>query len=240
MRRAALVLVAIALTGCETTAEKSAKLEKQALRAAAGVATAKGLSIASPSKTIEVAGSALLRSSEGAVATVTLRNLSNRAVADVPLAIAVHDARGVTVYSNTTPGLVHSLVAAALIEAHGELTWIDDQVTGAPNAASVTARVGEGAAVPAAIPKLSVAGSHVFEEPGSGLGAKGTVVNHSAVAQSELVVYATARRGSRIVAAGRAVLAQVPAGASVPFQLFFIGDPKGAQLQVSAPPTTLR
>ncbi len=45
MRRAALVLVALALTGCETTAEKSARLERQAKLAANGALAQKGLSI---------------------------------------------------------------------------------------------------------------------------------------------------------------------------------------------------
>jgi hypothetical protein len=59
------------------------------------------------------------------------------------------------------------------------------------------------------------------------------------VTQLELVVYAVARRGGRIAAAGRAIVPQAPAGASTPFQVFFIGDPKGAQLSLTAPPTTL-
>jgi hypothetical protein len=47
-----------------------------------------------------------------------------------------------------------------------------------------------------------------------------------------------ARKDGKIVAAGRAVLAEVKPGASVPFQAFFVGDAKGAKLEVSAPPTT--
>jgi hypothetical protein len=126
-----------------------------------------------------------------------------------------------------------------LIAPHGQLTWIDDQVTSTPASPSATAEVGEGTTVEGPVPAIAVVGAHIFEEPGSGFGAKGAVVNHSTVAQAELVVYATARRGARILAAGRAVLSQVPAGASVPFQLYFIGDPRGAQLQVSAPPSTV-
>jgi hypothetical protein len=41
-----------------------------------------------------------------------------------------------------------------------------------------------------------------------------------------------------VVAAGRAVLASLEAGGTTPFQIFFIGDPKGAQLQLSVPPTS--
>jgi hypothetical protein len=121
----------------------------------------------------------------------------------------------------------------ALIPAHGVLTWIDDQVqaTGIPT--SVSAKVGEGTPASGAIPRLSLTGAHLSEAQ-----AEGNVVNGSHVAQQELVVDAVARRGRTIVAAGRAVLANAPGGSSTPFQIFFVGDPIGAHLEVSAPTTT--
>lgn len=242
MRAAALALVAlaVALSGCETTAEKSAKLEKQALRAASHIRAATGLSLGPTSKVVQVVDSAVLHSSEGAAVAVTLRNLSAQAVGDMPIAVTVHDSQGSSVYSNATPGLAHSLTTAPLIEAHSELTWIDDQVTLTGTSSGASAKVGVGQTVHGAAPLLTLEGTSLFEEPGSGFAEKGTVVNHSSVAQHELAVYATARRGVKIVAAGRAVIAQVPAGASAPFQLFFIGNPQGAQLELSVPPTTLR
>jgi hypothetical protein len=75
------------------------------------------------------------------------------------------------------------------------------------------------------------------EKPEEG-SVEGTLTNGSGTAQSELVIYAVAKRGSRVVAAGRAVLASVAAGASVPFQVFFVGNPQGALLQLGAPTTT--
>jgi hypothetical protein len=241
VRRSTLVLAALALllTGCETTAEKSAKLERQALRADTGSPVAKGLSIAHASSAIEVIDSALVRGPEAAAATITLRNNSDRPIANVPLMIEVKDSHGVAVYSNGAAGLAHSLISAPLIGAHADLTWVDDQVIGAGSARTVAAKVGEGSSVGGPIPRLTVEGAHLFEEPGSGFGAKGTIVNHSSVAQHELVVYATARRAGKLVAAGRAVLAEVPGAGSTPFQLFFIGDPRGTGLQVSVPPSTL-
>ncbi len=94
-------------------------------------------------------------------------------------------------------------------------------------------------AVGGAMPRLSVTGVHSFEDPSSGTGEEGTVVNHSRVSQQQLVVYAVARRAGRVVAAGRAVLPEAKAGQSTPFQVFFIGNPQGAKLEVSAPATTL-
>ena len=243
MRWAALALVALALTGCETTADKSAKLEraaKQHERHGGGGLAQRGLAISRQSTRLRVSAAAVLHSSEGAAAVVTLRNRSATPLRDVPIEITVRDAHGASIYTNDVPGLATALVSVPLLPAHATTTWIDDQIQptgGTP--ASVTAKVGEGLPATGAIPKLSIEGAHLFEDPTSGPSAEGSVVNHSPVSQQELVVYALALRAGRIVAAGRAVLPQAPAGAFTHFQVYFIGDPRGAQLQLGAPATTL-
>ncbi len=238
MRLAALALVALALTACESNQERSAKIEKVVGRrneeAARRLALAqRALTITKASTKVKVAGTAIVHDSEGTAAVVTLRNLSGTALRDVPIEITVRNARGASVYTNAVAGLSPTLASVGLIPAHSVQTWIDDQVqaTGVP--ASVSAKVGEGTPAAGAVPRLSVVGAHLSEAQ-----AEGNVVNHSGVAQQELVVYALARRGASIVAAGRAVLASAPAGTSTPFQIFFVGDPSGAQLQVSAPAST--
>jgi hypothetical protein len=233
------VLVALALAGCETSAEKSAKLEKAAKQEEAkngglGVAGQHGLSISRQSTKVRVLATAALHSSEGDAAVITLRNLSTTTLRDVPIEITVSDAQGKTLYTNNVPGLAAALVSAPLLPAHSTTIWIDDQVqtTGTPS--SVSAKVGEGEPTRGAIPRLSVlAGATGSSE------VEGSVVNHSSVTQRELVVYAVARRKGTIVAAGRALLPQAPAGASTHFQLYFIGSSSAAQLQLSAPATTL-
>jgi hypothetical protein len=236
VRRAALVLVALALAGCETTAEKSAKLERQARQQRAHQPPpAKGLSITRQNADVKVEQTAIVHSSEGNAAVVTLRNTSARTLQDVPIAITVRDAAGSTLYTNSTAGLAHSLVSVPLLAAHGQVIWVDDQVQATGTPASVTARVGQAAAATGAIPPIIVQGAHLGEAEG----AEGTVVNHSRVSQTELVVDAIARRAGKIVAAGRAVLPQLPPATPTRFQVFFIGDPRGAQLAFSAPPSTL-
>jgi hypothetical protein len=118
--------------------------------------------------------------------------------------------------------------------------WVNDQVQSTSAATGVSARVGSSPAVSTEVPSLTVEGVHSFEDPSSGVGEEGTVVNHSQVSQQQLVVYAVARRAGRVVAAGRAVLPEARAGGSTPFQVFLIGSAAGAKLEVSAPPTTLR
>ncbi len=244
MRWVALALVALTLTGCETTQEKAAKLEAIAKRhereaAKNGVSAKQGLAISHESTKVKVSATALLRSSEGTAAVVTLRNTSATPLRNVPIAITIKGAGGSTLYTNDEPGLAAALVSVPLLPAHGQATWIDDQVQASGAPASVGAKVGEGEATSAgAIPHLSVEGEHIFEDPTNGPGVEGVLVNHSAVSQQELVVYAVARRAGAIVAAGRAIVAQAQAGSSTRFQVFCIGDPRRGQLSVTAPPTT--
>lgn len=226
----ALGTLALVLTGCETTAEKSARLERAAKRQALTVQ--KGLTIARPSKLVKVVSTGVVHGSQGTAIVVTLRNESAQALGEVPIAVALKDAHGASVYSNGTPGLAKTLTSIALLPPHAELTWIDDQAQG--GGSSVSAEVGEGRPLRGAAPNVTVREAQLADAS-----AEGSVTNASPTDQSELVVYAIARRGGRIVAAGRAVLTSLAAGGSSPFQVFFIGDTAGAKLQVSAPPTTL-
>jgi hypothetical protein len=228
-----LASTALMLSGCETTAEKSAKLERAAKRIAQ--ATQTGLKIAHPSTVVKVISSEIVDGSQGAAAVVlTLHNDSAKALGEVPIAVSLKDAKGASLYSNATPGLAKTLTSIALLAPHATATWIDDQIQ-ASGATSVAAEVGEGKPVGVGAPaQLSVDAARPQE--GS---VEGTLTNGSNTAQSELVIYAVAKRGSRIVAAGRAVLASVAGGTSVPSQVFFVGDPQGAQLQLSAPPTSV-
>jgi hypothetical protein len=240
MRWAALAVIGILLCGCETTAETSARREREAKRhASASRASQSGLSIPRASTNLKVVQTALLQSSERAAAVVTLRNASSEPLRAVPIAVTVKDLRGSTVYTNSAPGLAPSLVSAPFVPGRGELTWINDQVTRAPGAAAVSARVGEGSRAAGGIPALRLRETRLAEDPANGLGEEGTLANESHDAQQEVVIYAVARRGQTIVAAGRAVLAEVAAGASVPFQIFFVGDPRGAHVELTVAPKAL-
>ena len=136
-------------------------------------------------------------------------------------------AAGEALYQNNAPGLDSTLTTMPLLEPGRETVWVDDQIpTTARAPARVSARVGEAPPVAGVVARLSVVGVHPVEEPGNGAGEGGTVVNDSRVTQQTLVVYAVARRGGKVVAAGRAVLPEVAGDQSVPFQVFFIGSPR--------------
>jgi hypothetical protein len=238
VRLAALALVALALTACESNQERSAKLAKAAKAVEREAAdrralAQRALTITRPSTKVKVTSTAIVRGAEGAAAVVSLRNISSTPLRGVPVQIVARNAHGASVYTNDVAGLSPTLASIALIPAHAEQTWIDDQVQATGTPVSVSAKVGEGTPTAAAVPQLSVQGTHLSEAH-----AEGNIVNHSMLAQEEVVVDAVARRAGKIVAAGRAVLASAPAGASTPFQIFFVGDPAGAQLEVDAPATT--
>jgi hypothetical protein len=225
----------VVLCGCQTTMERSAELQRIAKHT---VLASQGVSVRRESKSVKVLYGTVVRSGEGTAVVVGVRNTSSRTLENAPIEIAVRDARGRIIYSNDQAGLDPSLTHISELGPGAEGVWVDDQVqaTGAP--ASVSALVGEGSRAPGPAPALSVSAARVTDEGAAGTGASGTVTNRSNVTQEHLVVYALARRGSRIVAAGRAIVPEAPPGAKVPYQVYFVGDPHGARVSASAPATT--
>lgn len=219
----------LTLTGCESNTERSAKLERARL-AHRRALRAEPISISRPNPNVQVLASAILTGKEGDAVAVTLRNRSAQAIADAPIKVVVEGMKGNPLYSNDLPGIASSLARVPLLPPGVPTTWIDDQVSASGRPARVSVLVGEGRSVRGRLPKIRVQGArmHGSEE------VQGSVSNRSAVTQSELVIEAVARRAGRIVAAGRAVLPEVGAAASSSFQLYLIGNPKGAALQLSA------
>ncbi len=236
--------LAVALAGCESSQERSARLEKTAkvhelAESRRNAAKRRLLGIAHPSRTIHVTGVTLLKSQEGLAAAVELRNDSGTAMREVPVRVDVRNAQGKSLFTNETPGQAAPLISASVIPAHASFVWIDDQIPLTAGAVGATAEAGEGSPADGALPQLRVSGAHQIEDPTSGPGAEGQIVNRSSVAQRELVIYAVTRHGGTITAAGRAVVPEAAPGASTRFQLFFIGNPAGGKLEVDAPPSAL-
>lgn len=232
LARAALAaLLAATIAGCQTTQEKSARLEKEAKHL---TLARTGLTVTRASAVIRVREAIVLHGSEAAAVAVVLDNTSSRALARVPIAITVSDATGKTVFSNNAPGLEEGLVSVASLPAHGEAFWVDDQLPAAAKPAGVTARVGEGKPA-ASVPQIAITSVHPTEGAATGPGVGGTASNHGRVAQQSLAVFALARRAGQIVAAGRSVIPELAAGTSAPFQLFFVGNVQGAQVRLLAP-----
>ncbi len=102
------------------------------------------------------------------------------------------------------------------------------------------AKVGEGErrSTPR-VPRITVTRPRLEQDPVSGVAAVGFAANRSKVEQRKLVVFAVARKGGRVVAAGRAQINRLKPGKRARYTIFFIGNPRGARISVEAPPTSL-
>jgi hypothetical protein len=231
----ALAGVALVVTGCESTQDKSAKIAAEL----GPVQQEKGLEIGKESKEVEVVSAKLLSDANGAAAVVRLRNRSKDDLVGVPIEVDVLDAKGRSVYTNTIPGIEPALAAVPFVEAGAEVAWVHDQILASGKPAKVEVKVGEGGRpFEGEVPKVSVSQPKLEGDPYSGILAGGNVENEAGEDLDRLLLYAVATKGGQVVAAGR--------GAIEPFKdktkpqsynIYFIGDPRGADLEISEFPT---
>ncbi|GAC1438881.1 MAG: hypothetical protein NVSMB51_15710 [Solirubrobacteraceae bacterium] len=237
----ALALLSLALlSACESTQSQSARLAKHAAK----IATATGQSVTQANSSVKILGTSLLQSSNGTAAVIALQNTSPRPLVSLPIEIMVNDAKGATVFKNDSAGLEPSLVQVPLLAPGKPSYWVNDQILGGKSGSTVKAIVGDTKRRPAAaLPRITVSGAHIQIDPANGAELVGTVRNESNIQQVKLTVFGVAVKGGRVVAAGRAGIPLLPPAAKSPkpvhFAIFFIGDPRGAKLELSAPPTTL-
>lgn len=235
MRWAPVCLVALCLVGCESTQDKSARLGREVKAAKAET----GLVVTKDAAEVEVRGSTVLQDANGAAIVVEVHNQSSAPLLQLPIATTVQDGASKPVYANDTPGLDPSLVSVPALAGGETLTFVNDQVTLAGEGKAVVARVGAGGKPgPSSLPEMEVSGLKTAEDPGGGgLTVVGSVANRSQVEQRRLVVFVVGRKNGKVVSAGRAIVEQLEPGKSVNFSVFPIGDPTGAELSASAPPT---
>jgi hypothetical protein len=227
--------LALALTGCETTQEKSAAIAKRLAHQRATVSVRR---IATASKRVKVLSAQLVHSASGTAAVLELRNTSAQAVADVPILVSVTDAAGKQIYTNATVGGTSPTGEISLIEARATVWWVDANVlVGNATAAHVSARVGAGTAAPAQAARIEVTG---LTSGSNFIGAfiAGRAINGSAAA-SDLTVYAVALSAGRVLAAGQSMIPSLAARTSSAFQLSVVGSPKGKSLSASIVPAHL-
>lgn len=233
----AIVLAGVALvaTGCQSTQSKSAQIGEEL----GPVKQEKGLKIARKSKEVEVVSSTLLTDPAGSAVVVVVRNRSNRDLAKVPIGIDVLDGSGKSLYKNDLPGLESALTSIPYVEAGKEATWVHDQVlvTGKPKSVKVV--VGEGG-VPfgGEVPEFTVSEPKLEGDPYSGVVAGGNVENKSGEKVDRLLLYAVARKGDKVIAAGRGAIEKIkPEPKPLPYNVYFIGDPAGGEVEMSWFPT---
>ena len=227
----ALALVP-ALAGCSSTTAKAEEVARGGTEAFA----AKGLSVAKVNRDVDVVSTTLLRDANGAAAVVTLRNETPRALGAVPVALSAQDRAGSSLWKNDAPGLERALTQVPSLPPRRSVTWVNDQVlavTGTPT--KVVARVG--AAQPAGtLPRVRADRPAFESDPGGSTAARGKVRNLSSDDLRDVVIYGVARRGDRVVAAGRSIVPRLRPRATADYAIFFIGDPRRGDLEVTAAP----
>jgi hypothetical protein len=232
-----VALVAGPLAGCESTQDKSRRLAAQGK----GLLAEKGVAVSKRAREVKVLSTSVLTDRNGTAAVVTLHNFSKRTLWNLPISIDVRSRRGESVFRNDQPGLEPTLAHVPLLRPRQTFTWVNDQITPAGTARSVKATVGAGTtADPSRLPKIVLSGQGLQNDPVSGVAAVGFAANRSKLDLRKLVVFAVARSGGRVVAAGKGQIARLKPGKRVRFKAFFIGNPRGARVQLSAPPPALR
>lgn len=227
----ALAGVALVATGCESTQDKSAKIAAEL----EPVSQEKGLTISRQSEDVRVLDTTLLSDANGSAVVVEVRNESGEDLIDVPILIDVLDANGRSVYRNDIPGIEPALAAVPFIAAGGEVAWVHDQVLATGKPASVEVKIGASdSRFSGELPRVSVSDPKLEGDPYTGIAAGGEALNRSGEDLDRLLLYGIARSGGRIVAAGRGAIEPLKAnGKDVAYNIYFIGDPRGADLTVT-------
>lgn len=226
-----------ALSACQSTQNQSAELAK---KGSTVLSQQQGLTVSKQSTDVKVKGTAAFSDVNGAAVVVTLQNTSSQDLEAVPIAIDVLDKKGKSVYKNNVPGIDPSLVSVPFIKAGDTVDWVDDQVLAlGADVASVKPKVGAIKAAPLPdLPQIDVTQPKLEGDPVSGTEAVGKVTNRSGAEQHDLLLYAVARKGNKIVAAGRGIIGRLKDSTKpIDYHIFFIGDPTGAQVTVTAFPS---
>jgi hypothetical protein len=232
------VLASLTLTACESTQDKAREVRAQNQQV---LASQVGISVAKPYRDVKVLGTTLLHDQYGDAIVVEVRNESKQALVNLPILIDLRDASGKSVYRNDLPGLDPALTHIPLLRPGETFDWVNDQLTpsGTPKSAKVKVGPPQGTA-PKTLPEVEVGPPKIEDNP-SGVLAHGEVTNKSQLDQLKLVVYAVARSGGKVVAAGRGQFKNLKAGGNPgDYNVFFIGDPSGAEVTVVAPPSVLQ
>lgn len=235
---AAIVLAlsaALLATGCQSTQDKSAALEAKGGEAF----KEKGLTVKVASKDVKVLSKTVLSDENGAAVVVDLENETDRTLVGVPVAIDVTDGKK-SVFKNDDPGIEPSLAGVSVLAAGKSIAWVHDQVLATSKVSAVEVKPGKDkGGAPEKLPEIEVGPAKLVTDPTSGVAAEGKVTNRSDLLQRKLVIFGVARKGEKVVAAGRSQVEKLAPGKTATYQIFFIGNPRGARIELAAPPTAL-
>lgn len=231
---ACLAACAVAVAGCQSTQSKSAEIAAEL----GPVKERKGLKITKESKDVKVLDTTLLSAGRENAVVVEVKNETDQTLTDIPIAINVLDAKGKSVFKNDLPGLERALNHIPILKPGETLDWVNNQVLAIGKPDSVKVEVGADA-VPLStpIPDIEVSEPKLENDSVTGLNAAGTATNKSGERQERLLLYGVAKQGDKVVAAGRAAIEKMNPDRNRAYHIFFVGDPEGADIEVSYFPT---
>jgi hypothetical protein len=237
LKRALLVVacgvVAATLAACESTESESAKIDREA--AVAREHEPGALKLGATNREVRASRVTLLSAAGRGAIAVQLRSGSARAQAEVPVLVEVKGRSGRLLYSNQPGGTDPKLQRAPLLQARSSTWWVNDQVLLNQPSTGVKVRVGTGKAL-ARAPQRLVASMSRVERQGAASAVLGRVTNQTSRPQRDVALYAVALRGEKVVAAGRAQVAELPGrrGASAAFRVPLVGNPAEAKIELTA------
>jgi hypothetical protein len=227
----------VTTSACESTQQESAKIAREGKQLSAAPGT---LKLGAVNRSVRVSDVTVLSSSGRTAVALRLTATSNFPQANVPVLVNVTGCGGKSLYTNDTGGLERLLQRMPLLRPHQSEWWVDDQILSSQSASGVKARAGTGSELRSGYSGaiVAISGVHLGQQAGLSV-LSANVVNRSAKAASKVPVFAVALRGGHLVAAGRAVVGRLPghAGALAPFDIFLVGNPAGASIELSAVPT---
>lgn len=228
----------VGAAGCESSQDRSAQLQKQGAKL---IANQHGLVLHGRNNAVRVVQAGIVTDANGTAAAVLLRNTKPTSLGQVPIAITVLGPGRKPVFANSAPGLEASLVSVAALPGRGDMLWVDDQVVPTGKALAVHVQLGAGGeGAPQSLPRIDVSKPTLQNDATSGLEAVGKVTNRSSVDQTRLFIFVSAWRGARLISAGRGAIQVLKARGHATYHVYLIGNPQGAQLTATAPPTVLR
>ena len=227
----ALVGLVTAVSGCATTQDANKRASLQADRT---LASRKALVLHGTDPAVQVVRTSVIPGKDGSAIVVVLRNRGDAPVSDLPIEVGprggdpLNAGRNVPYFQSHAPA-----IAAGGRDDLGLRVQGEDRVGPGLRADRGAAGVGPRGRRRAGARRERCGltrwqgGSSVVAEVSNGTG----------IPQYGLDVYAVARRGGRYVAAGRASLTHLGVDQKAELTLNLIGDAKGSQIQIYAPPT---
>lgn len=226
--------LALGAAGCTSTQDKAAALQAQGT----GNIDTRTVQAGKANPDVEVVREHILSDENGTAVVLELRNTSKTRYAEVPIIIDVQGEGGQSLYRNDIEGIERSVQQYSVLRPEREAIWVNDVVSAAEEPADVQVEIGKGSVLDTKEPRMTIQNRELRDDV-DGATLTGFVANKSDIEQKDVVIYAAAFNGTKLVAAGRAMVPQVKAKARTRFNVLFIGDPRGARIELDVPPTVL-